>query len=344
MSLDSLFALHPRFSGVVLVAEQGQPVYHRAFGNRNNEQSLPNDTSTIFELASVSKQFTGMVIMMLKEEGKLDYDDLLEKYVPGLPYPGITIRHLLTHTSGLPEYEDIMDKYWDKTKVAGNPEIIWYLKKYHPERNFAPGERYQYCNTGYVLLGSVAESASGRDFIEFCIERIFSPTGMSSTAIRTLEEKAAAENFAKGYLFVKEKERFIAADSFPSSNYIVWLGNRKGPGRVSSVATDLLRWDRALYGNSLISQQTLADAFTPYKLSNDSISNYGFGWNLHSHRTLGRKIWHTGSNPGYATRIVRFVDADKTYIILSNNAYPQITDLDKALDTLLGARMKVTTW
>lgn len=338
-SLDSLFVKHPQFSGVVLVAEAGKPVFHKAFGNRNNEQQLPNDTTTLFELASVSKQFTGMLVMMLKEEGKLGFDDPLEKYVPGLPYSGITIRHLLTHTSGLPDYEDVMDKYWDKSKAAGNADIIEYLKKYHPERQFVPGERYKYCNTGYVMLGSVVEAASGEDFVAYCQRRIFTPVGMTVTNIRTLEEKAKIENFAKGYIFVKEKERFIAADSFPSSNYIVWLGNRKGPGRISSTATDLLRWDRALYGNSLVKPETLAEGYTPYKLLNDSLSTYGFGWNLDEHPVLGRKIWHTGSNPGYSTRIVRFVDKDKTYVVLSNNAYPKIKDLDNALDSLLAARV-----
>jgi len=342
LSLDSLFAAHPDFSGVVLVAENGKTAYHTAFGHRDYERDLHTDTTTLFELASVSKQFTGMVIMMLKDEGKLNYDDPLEKYIPGLPYPGITVRHLLTHTSGLPEYEEIMDKYWDKSKVAGNTEIIAYLKLYHPDRLFAPGEKYKYCNTGYVLLGSIAEAASGKDFIAFCRERIFTPVGMYSTDIRSLEEKAAIENFARGYIFVEEKGRYIAADSFPSSNYIVWLGNRKGPGRVSSTATDLLKWDRALYGEGLIKQETLAEGFTPFKLLNDSLSQYGFGWDLDKHPTLGRKIWHTGSNPGYATRIVRFVDADKTYIVLSNNAYPKITDLDKALDALLGKRVNRT--
>lgn len=338
-ALDSLFVAHPEFSGVVLVAENGKPVYHRSFGYRDNEGKLSNDTTTLFELASVSKQFTSMVIMMLKEEGKLAYDETLEKYIPGLPYPGITIRHLLTHTSGLPDYQVVMDAHWDKSKVAGNAEIIQYLKQYHPDRLFAPGERYEYSNTGYVLLGSIAEAASGQDFIALCRERIFQPVGMTSTDIRSLEEKAAIENFAKGYVYVEEKGRYISADSFPSTNYIVWLGNRKGPGRVSSISSDLLRWDRALYRNSLVKKESLQEAFTPFKLNNDSLSHYGFGWNLDQHPTLGRKIWHTGSNPGYSTRMVRFTDADKTIVVLSNNAYPRITDLDKALDSLLGVRV-----
>lgn len=334
--LDSLFASHPGFNGVVLIADQGKPVYHRAIGYIDLDAKTPLDTATIFELASVSKQFTAMIIMMLAEEGKLNYDDLLEKYIPELPYPGITLKHLLTHTSGLPEYEPLMDQHWDKSKVAGNPQILQYLVAYHPEKNFSPGEKYKYCNTGYVLLGTVAEIAGGKDFIEMCRERIFKPLGMTSTDIRSLEAKAAITNFARGFVYVEEKDRYVRADSFPSSNYIVWLGNRKGPGRISSTSTDLLKWDRNLYTEKLIRNGTLGQAFTPYILNNDSISNYGFGWEIDRHPTLGAKIWHTGSNPGYSTRIVRFIDVDKTIIILSNNAYPKITALDKALDDILG--------
>ncbi len=334
--IDSLFSAHPEFSGVALVAEKGKPIFHKAFGYRDYGNKLALDTGTVFELASVSKQFTSMIIMMLKEDGKLNYEESLEKYVPGLPYQGITIRHLLTHTSGLPDYQAIMDQHWDKTKVAGNEDIIQYLKQYHPDRRFNPGDMYEYSNTGYVLLASIAEAASGKDFIAMARERIFAPLGMTSTGIRTLEEKAAVVNFARGYIYVPEKARHVSADSFPASNYIVWLGNRKGPGRVSSTTSDLLRWDRALYGETLIRKETLAEAFTPFRLNTDSLSNYGFGWTIDNHPTLGRKIWHTGSNPGYATRIVRFIEADRTLIVLSNNAYRNSTAIDVALDSILG--------
>lgn len=339
-TLDSLFAAHPDFSGVALAAEGGKPVFQKAFGFRDREAGLRNDTTTLFELASVSKQFTAMIIMMLREEGKLGYDDLLAKYIPELPYPGITIRHLLTHTSGLPDYQAVMDANWDKSKVAGNDQIIQYLIAYHPPRRFEPGTTYEYSNTGYVMLGTIAERAGGKDFVALCREKIFGPVGMTSTDIRSLEEKAAIRNFAKGYIYVEAKHRYIRADSFPSSNYIVWLGNRKGPGRVSSTVADLLRWDRALYRTTLLKRETLNEAFTPYRLTNDSLSDYGFGWMIGLHKTLGRKVWHTGGNPGYSTLIVRFIDTDKTYILLSNNAYPKITALDRALDSLLGFRVK----
>jgi CubicO group peptidase (beta-lactamase class C family) len=290
------------------------------------------DTTSIFELASVSKQFTAMVIMMLKEEGKLNYDDLVEKYIPHLPYPNITIRHLLNHTSGLPDYQAIMDTHWDKTKVANNNDIIEYLKKYHPEKLFEPNTQYEYSNTGYVLLASIAEKASGKDFITMSHQQIFVPLKMNSTNIRSLEEKRNIENFALGYMYVKEKKRFIRADSFPSSNYTIWLGNRKGPGRISSTASDLLKWDQALYTEQLIKKETLTEAFSPTKLKNDSISSYGFGWEI---KNNGNTVLHTGDNPGYKTEIIRHIDKNKTLIVLCNNAYPSFDKLIHSLDAAL---------
>jgi CubicO group peptidase (beta-lactamase class C family) len=334
--LDSLFSTAPDFSGVVLVADKGQVIYHQAFGIRDVNTGQPNDTTSIFELASVSKQFTSMAIMLLKEEGKLSYEDSLEKFIPSLPYKGITIRHLLNHTSGLPDYQDVMDRYWDKSMVAGNTDNIEYLAKYAPPIHFEPGAKYEYSNTGYMLLGSIVEAASGHDFISFCKTRIFVPLRMTSTSIRVKDEKVGLKNMAWGHQFVSEKHAFVRADSFPANNYAIWLGNRVGPGRVSSTATDLFKWDRALYGTSLIAQSTLEEAFTPARINNDSLSHYGFGWELKNNRALGKVVRHSGSNPGYATHIVRFIDKDKTIVLLSNNEAEQFNEILDGIIGLLG--------
>ncbi len=334
--LDSLYALHPDFSGVVLVAERGKPIYHKAFGYKNFETKSPIDTATIFELASVSKQFTGVLIMMLKEEGKLNYDDLLEKYVPGLPYPGITLRHLLNHTSGLPDYFPLMSEHWDKSKVADNEDVIAYLKQFQPAKSFEPGEKYEYSNTGYIMLGSVVEKVSGKEFVEFAHERIFTPVRMTTTDIRTAEQKAALPNFALGHMYVKEKQRYVRADSFPASNYTIWVGGRKGPGRISSTTTDLLKWDRALYTEDLVKKESLEEAFSPARLKNDSLHYYGFGWELRTHPTLGKVVWHGGDNPGYKSAIVRYINVDKTVIMLHNNVKGDFYDILGGIDTLIG--------
>lgn len=332
--LDSLFNTIPDFSGVVLVAERGTPVFYKAFGYKDLDAKTAMDTSSIFELASVSKQFTAMAIMMLAEEGKLQYDDLLETYIPGMPYPRITIRQLLNHTSGLPDYQAMMDQHWDKSKVAGNPEILEYLKKYHPERNAEPGEKYEYSNTGYVLLGSIVEKASGKDFVEFVWTKIFEPLKMTNTNLRTWKEKAQLQNFALGFIWVPERKKYVRADSFPSSDYTIWLGDRKGPGRISSTAVDLLKWDRALYKEEFVKAATLQEAFAPAHLNNDSLSNYGFGWRIEISK-LGKVVRHSGGNPGYKTHIIRYIDADKTVILLCNNAHEKFDSLLKGIEAIV---------
>lgn len=334
--LDSLVAGVSDFSGVLLVADSGNVVYHKAVGFRNFDTKEPIDTTSIFELASVSKQFTSMVIMILKEEGKLAYDDPLEKYIPGLPYKNITIRHLLTHTSGLPDYQAVMDQHWDKTKVAGNPECIEYLIKYTPAKRFEPGEKYEYSNTGYMLLASVAEKASGVDFVAFARTRIFVPVEMTNTDIRTQAEKTLLPQMAWGHIWVKEKSAWVRADSMIQFNYGIWLGNRKGPGRISSTSSDLLKWDQKLYNGKLVSDRTLNEAFTPMTLNSDSVSNYGFGWTIQNHPTLGKVARHSGSNPGYNTHIVRYVDVNRTIILLCNNAHPNFNDILKGIETVVG--------
>src|SRR5688572_5724030 len=332
--VDSLFVSQKNFSGVVLFAEDGKAIYHKAFGYREFEPQIPLQTGDIFELAAVSKQFTAMIIMMLKEKGKLNYDDSVGKFID-IPYRGITIRHLLTHTSGLPDYQDIMNKHWDKSKVAGNPDCIEYLNKYAPPKRFEPGEKYEYSNTGYLLLASIAEKASGRDFIALSRKWIFKKLKMRSTDIRTLEEKKATTGFAIGHIYVEDRNKWVRTDSFPSSNYTIWLGNRKGPGRISSTATDLVNWDQALYTKKLVKRSTLEEAFAPMKLNDGGLSNYGFGWALRADSLLGRIVWHDGDNPGYKTQIIRYIDQKKTIIVLNNNAHRDFDSIIKQLEGLL---------
>ena len=326
-AIDAAFdtAVQQGFSGVLLVAKNGKPIANRVAGYRHFETQAPLQLSDVFELASVSKQFTAMAIMMLQEEGRLQYDDSLSKFI-ALPYSGVTIRQLLNHTSGLPDYQAVMDAHWDKSKVAGNEDCIRLLRQYQPSMLFTPGAQYRYSNTGYLLLASVVEKVSGEDFISYLQQRIFTPLKMQQTAIRTLEAKAATINFAAGHL-KDSTGTYINANKFHSSDYTVWLGNRKGPGRISSTAADLLRWDKALYKNKLVQHSTLQQAFTPATLNNGQLSMYGFGWEIETHPVLGNIVKHNGDNPGYSTQIIRCVDKRYTVIVLCNNAHPSFRKL-----------------
>jgi len=322
----SRFLEERAFSGVVLMADSGRVWFKAHPGYRDFPAKVPMQEDAVFELASVSKQFTAMVIMLLEEKGKLGFDDPVSRYL-SIPYSGITIRHLLTHTSGLPDYQAIMDKNWDKSRVAGNPEILEYLNRYAPPALFRPGERYDYSNTGYVLLASIAEKVSGKDFISLCHKWLFRPIGMQDADIRTAAVKGRMGRFAKGHIYVKERQAHIHADSFPASNYTIWLGNRKGPGRISASAADLLKWDQALYSGKLVGEGTLKKAFSPMVLLDGSSSPYGFGWDLSGGTALGRVVSHDGDNPGYKTKIIRSLDRRLTIIVLCNNASEHFSDI-----------------
>ena len=287
------------FSGVVLVAENGKILFEDAMGMRTYENRALLHKSDIFELASLSKQFTAMMVMMCKEKGLLSFDDQLSNYIE-TPYPGISIRNLLTHTSGLPDYQAIMDEHWDKSKVAGNPDILEYLH-----------------------------------FVELMRKWIFQPLGLKNTDIRSLEEKATVKNFAAGHL-KDENGNYVNANTFHSSDYTIWLGNRKGPGRVSSSAEDLYKWDQALYTEKLVSKETMEEAFTAFKLNDGTRSYYGFGWEIKPQSPFGKMVMHTGDNPGYATIIVRFTEENKTIIILNNNAHPDMMRLVEAATLSFG--------
>ncbi len=323
------------FSGVVLVANHGKPVFFESRGYRNFDTKTVLGKNDLFELASVSKQFTAMIILMLKEKGPLGIDDDIARYIPDLPWSGITIRHLLTHTSGLPDYQSIMDKHWDKSKVADNIDCIEYLKKYPEPLHFRPGQKYEYSNTGYLLLASIAEKATGKFFPDVLNERIFKPLKMKTAALRTPATRRKVSNFAMGYIFDSTKNSYQNAELYPESNYTIWLGHRKGPGRISMNASDLFKWDKALYTPLLISDATMEEAFTPYSLLDGTKSNYGFGWELQQDVKLGKVVQHTGDNPGYHTLIKRFTEKELTIIILNNNASDRVHEIQKSIRELL---------
>lgn len=335
-AIDSLLAADSQFSGVVLVADRGASIYTRAVGFRNAATEAPMRTDAIFELASVSKQFTAMAVMLLAEDGRLRYDDPLERYVPGLPYPDITIRQLLHHTSGLPDYRPLLEAHWDKRTVAGNVEIIEHLIRHAPPRRFAPGERYEYSNTGYVMLGSVIEAASGESYRTFLRRRIFGPLGMRDSDVRRPADWEAEPRFALGYIYSERDRRYLRAVDIPAASYTIWTGGRVGPGRISSTAADLLTWDRALYTEALVPRAALEEAFLPATLADGTRSRYGFGWGLSADSTLGRVVHHTGGNPGYVTVIRRFIESDLTIIILCNTTRSEtVTALTARIATLL---------
>ncbi len=308
------------FNGNVLIAEHGKIVYKKSFGYSNFEtKKLLNDKS-MFEIASLSKQFTAIGILMLMEQGKLDLSDKLQKYFPSLPYENVTIKNLLTHTSGLPDFMSLFDKHWDKSKIASNADVITLLSEHNPPKLFNAGEQYEYSNTGYVLLGSIIEKVSGEAFGSFMKKNIFAPLKMKRTAVyhRRMSTDKIRSNYAIGYAFNKNLSQPVLPDSLNEWRFVFYLDGVFGDGSISSSTADLLKWDRALYDNKLIKQVTLKEAYTPYKLVDESLSNYGYGWELGFNSTTGKYVFHAGHWPGYGAYINRFIDKDKTIIVLRN--------------------------
>jgi len=332
---DDLFDKSDSLSGVILIAEDGIVKVQKVKGYSNFLTKSLLKKNDIFELASVSKQFTAAAVMLLAQEGKLNYEDELVKYFPELPYPKVTISQMLHHTSGLPDYMKLFYDYWDKSKVAGNQEIIEYLVKYHPPMLFDPGEKYTYSNTGYVLLASIVEKVSQQDFVDFSEQRLFEPAGLTNTAIRSKDEKLALSNMAWGYIFDIDKQQYMPADSFSYTDYATYLGARKGPGRVSSNATDLMKWDNFLRENSLFTSTTLDTAYTPTTLNGGKIYPYGFGWEILQSDKGDKILKHDGSNPGYSTTFIRFPSKARTIILLTNNQPAQFEQLVQNLVDLI---------
>lgn len=320
--LDSFFTdLYNRdqFNGNVLIAEKGQVIYKKSFGLAELSKNEKLDSQSIFELASVTKQFTAMGIMLLHKQGKLQYDDSLQKYFPQLPYDSVTIRHLLNHTSGLPDYMTLFASNWDSNNIAVNKDVINLLSVHKPKKLFSPGEKFDYSNTGYVLLASIIEKVSGKSFGQFLHDHIFEPLGMKNTlAFSRRHEKRSLKNYAFGYVQNK-KNQMVLPDSIPEYRPLVYcLDGIKGDGTISSTVEDLFLWDRVLYTEKLLLKDEFAEALKIPVLANGNKTSYGFGWIVDSSSNYGWIMSHTGGWPGYSTLMERHFQHDKTIIILQN--------------------------
>lgn len=310
-----------KFSGNVLIAEKGRVIYQHSFGNANEETQQPLNEQSIFELASCSKQFTAMGIMILKEKGKLRLEDNLSKFIPELAfYQGITIKTLLHHTSGLPDYMDLMDSLYDKSRIATNNDIIAIFQKAKPKTLFEPNTKFAYSNTGYALLASIIEKASGQTYADFLDQHIFKPLQMERTFVYTRRfAPKKIDNYAFGYVYSDSLKKYVLPDSLAETRMVIWVDGIVGDGCVNSTVLDLLRWDRALYTNTLLSKAGMNKIFEVATLNDKSKTKYGFGWFIEKHREFGTIVSHSGGWPGYRTYMDRHISNDKTIIILQNH-------------------------
>lgn len=309
------------FNGNVLVAEKGEILYCHSFGIANETTKEKLTENSIFETGSVSKQFTAMAIMILKEDGKLSLDDEIKKYIPALSgYSGITIRHLLYHTGGLPDYMGVMDSLFDKSKIATNKDIIAIYSTYKPKILFEPNSQFEYSNTGYALLASIIENVSGISYADYLNRYIFRPLKMKNTFVynRRLNPRKV-ENYAFGYFSPDSLTGYILPDSFEETKYVIWLDGIVGDGAVNTTVKDLLKWDRALYKTVLLSEEGMKSIFEVGTLNNQTKTDYAMGWEIQKFDVYSKMTRHGGSWPGYVAYIERHIENDKTIIILQNH-------------------------
>ncbi len=304
--LTQLYEQH-LFNGTVLIGEKGKVIYKKAFGIAGvNETALT--TASAFNLASVSKQFFAMMVMMLKEEGKLRYDDAVQQHLPSFPYPGITLRHLLNHTSGLPEYFDVAERYRSLLDTLTNELMLALLAAKKPALVFTPGARFEYCNTNYTTLASVIEKLAGMPVAQFFEQRIVRPLKLQNTFIYNITMKTYPASRVFGFHYAKGK---------PVADDLLWLDGIVGDGNIYSSAEDLYKWDQALYTEKLVKKASFEEAITPGKLNNGGATQYGFGWFIPK---PGQEVDHTGGWVAFGTYIARVIGSHQTFILLDNSA------------------------
>lgn len=324
-----------QFNGVALVFDHGAVMYQGAFGLRSTDPEDSLDLNSQFRLASVSKQFTAMCIMVLKEQGRLRYDQDVRDFVPELPYEGITIRHLLHHTSGLPDHVRMMDATWrtdlrydDPARyVSGNEEVVKLLAKLRVPLAFRPGEEWQYSNTGYDLLGTIVARASGMSLPDFADRFVFGPAGMDHTLFYEFVPGHDPNMPDRTYGFQLGWDRRTME---PADGH--YLNKTMGEDGVYSTVGDLLKWDRALYTEKLVSNATLKEAFTPAVLNSGETTDYGFGWFIEG---AGTVVKHSGGWLSFSTYIQRDLANDKCLIVLSNNSSTHFSGIVQGLTDLL---------
>ena len=307
--VDALFGEYNR-PGVpgasVMVIRNGEVLYKHAYGMADLEEHAAAATATNYRLASVTKQFTAMSVLILMERKRLTLDNPLTKFFPDYPAYGkqVTIRHLLTHTSGLKAYEDLIPA--DRTSQLKDLDVLKYLER-QSATEFPPGSQWRYSNTGYAHLALIVEKASGMRFAEFLQKNIFDRLRMAGT-VAFEDGISTVRNRAYGY-----SERGGSFERTDQSQTSAVLGD----GGIYSSVEDLYRWDQAFYTEKLVHASTLQQAFTPAVLNDGKKTGYGFGWEVGEYQGL-KTVRHGGSTIGFRTEILRIPDKKFTVIVLTN--------------------------
>jgi len=290
------------------IMNQGKLIFARGYGFANLENRVKATPDTVYRLGSITKQFTSTMIMQLRQEGKLKLDDSITVYMDGIPpnWSAVTVRQLLNHTSGIPSYTNNLDVMLRQSKLGTKPEGILKSVLTQP-LEFAPGSKWSYNNTGYVMLGMIIEKLDGRPFAASLESRITKPLGMNQTYFTS--ERTLVPNRAQGYVKTKtgfENCAFINMD-WPYA-----------AGSMESTVVDMAKWDAALYGEKILPQTVLAEMWTPTTLTTGAQQPYGFGWGVDKKKNIPF-IHHGGGIPGFVTHFGRVPSKGWSVVVLANS-------------------------
>lgn len=314
-----------QFNGNILFAENGNIITQKSYGYSNLRKKEPLTKEHSFQLASVSKPFTSIAILQLIENNKINLKDTIQEFFPEFPYQGITIHQLLSHRSGMSQYThfcDAPDSIWpDKSITINNQDVINIISRIVPLINYKPDYKYYYCNTNYLILASIVEQVSGLSFKQYVKKYIFEPSGMFNSAIydRT--------NFEDLVLPVQGYENKTPWED-------VYLNGVVGDKGVYSTTEDLLKFDRALEKNILISDSLKKLAFTKMNLERKGNKNYGYGFRLKEHEKYGKIVYHTGWWKGFRSYFVKVLDKNQTIIVLNNVKRGRFLNIDKLIELI----------
>ena len=310
------------FNGSILVAKNGQILYESYNGYRDMKLKDTLTASTPLQIASTSKTFTSAAVLKLVQEGKIRLSDSLQTYFPDLPYKNISVKMLLNHRSGLPNYLYFFDQTdWDKKNFLTNNDVVAALIKWHPPIAFLPDRRFQYCNTNYVLLASIIEKVSGKSFPIYMQDNFFGPLNMTNTYVFTM------------------KDSLKSTPSYNASSGPWALDFTDGPygdKNIYSTPRDLLKWDQAWYSNRIVNSSLKDSAFTPYSMERQSTHNYGLGWRLLQFDNGKKVLYHNGRWHGFNSAFSRLPDEKVVIIILGNKYKSSIYTVARKLYNLFG--------
>ena len=321
-------------NGTWLYAENGRIVSKGALGFRDAEDKLPMTEDSIFDMASVTKMFTGTAVMLLVRDEKLGLDDEYTKYFPEYPYKGVTIRHLLTHTSGMPDFdvEELVGPVLDEEKrIPANSEIIHLIRKAGEGPACAPGEAYEYSDVNYMLLANVVEKVSGMKFEDFMKENVFGPAGMKDSCIyHTRRDGWPSDRFTRN-MVLEDDGSYVPSDvSARCKRYVVGSDGMNGCDYLYTTIYDMLAWDRALREEKVVTREEQTAMYTPVKLNSgenytdEDGDGYGFGWGIVNDEEHGLIVSHSGGMPGLDTFFERFVDENRALVILNCREYADV--------------------